>query len=280
MKKPDAYGMTSRPPPLAAQQPPSACGPHTGAVVTKLPIADLSLPDCGAWNGRVKWNQSSVAQVAGEPVIRAFYKKGSGTSAHPFREASGMSVSCNARGLVGTRGAVVGFDVFFDPASWHWSAGGKLGGLFVGDGKASGGRHSATGASYRIMWQADGGAISYFYLPKGVAQPNPQLQGSRDFGLGLHHATFAGALKAGQWNRVQIGVKLNSFAADGKPAGDGRAMLWVNGASAVTNNVNWSARPDMLLSGFEYSTFFGGPDPAVVDSVSYVRNFEVREWRD
>lgn len=266
--------------PQPAAQPPSARGgPHTGALVTKLPIADLSLPDCGAWKGRVKWNKSSVAQVAGEPVLRAFYQKGSGTSAHPHHDASGMSLTCNARGLVGTRGAVVGFDVFFDPASWHWSAGGKLGGLFVGDGKASGGRHTPTGASYRIMWQANGGAISYFYLPKGLAQPNPQLQGARDFGLGLHHGAFAGALKAGQWNRVEIGVKLNSFV-DGKPAGDGRAMLWVNGTAAVTDNINWSARPDMLLNGFEYATFFGGPDPAVVDSVSYVRNFQVCEWRD
>lgn len=257
-----------------------ALGPHCGQIITQLPINDLALPGLGAWSGRVKWNRSSVMQFNGEPVIRTFFMKGSGTSDHPHRDASGMTISCNARGLVGTQGAVVCFDVFFDPSAWHWSRGGKLGGLFVGDGPASGGRHTATAASYRIMWQADGGAISYFYLPKGVAQPNPQLAGCREFGLGLHHATFAGALKVGQWNRVQLGLKLNSFTKDGKPAGDGKAMLCINGVATTTDRINWSARPDLKLRGFEYAAFFGGPDPAVVDSVCYLRNVEVREWKD
>ena len=253
-------------------------GPHCGCVVCRLPINDLAVPRLGAWNGRVKWNKSGVTQLGGEPVIRTFFKKGSGTSAHPHRDASGMTISCNAKGLVGTTAAVVRFEVYFDPQAWHWSRGGKLGGLFIGEGAASGGRHTATGASYRIMWQADGGAISYFYLPKGLPQPNPQLAGCREFGLGLHHDTFAKALKVGQWNRIEIGVRLNTFK-DGKPAGDGQAMLCVNGVAAVTDRINWTARPDLKLNGFEYAAFFGGPDPAVVDSVCYVRNFEVREWK-
>ena len=226
-------------------------GPHCGALISRLPINDLAVPKLGAWNGRVKWNKSGVTQLQGQPVIRTFFKKGSGTSAHPFREASGMTIATKAQGLVGTPGAVVCFDVFFDPEAWHWSRGGKLGGLFVGEGAASGGRHTATGSSYRIMWQADGGAISYFYLPKGVPQPNPALASCHEFGLGLHHATFAGALKVGQWNRIQLGVQLNTFAG-GKPAGDGKAMLCVNGVSAVTDRINWVGRPDLKLNGFEW----------------------------
>lgn len=128
------------------------------------------------------------------------------------------------------------------------------------------------------MWQADGGAIGYFYLPKGLAQPNPALAGAREFGLGLHHATFARALKVGQWNRIQLGVRLNTFGPDGKPAGDGKAMLCVNGVAAVTDRINWVARPDLKLDGFEYAAFFGGPDPALADSVCYARDFEVRQW--
>lgn len=252
-------------------------GKHSGPVRHALALDDLAKPGAGAWKGRVKWNKCEVASFQGQSALRVFYKKGSGTSADPHHDQSGMSIKCEC--IKGAKSAVVCFDVFFDPANWHWSRGGKLGGIFVGDGAASGGRHTPTAASHRIMWQADGGAISYIYLPSGLAQPNPQLAAS-DYGTGLHHATFARALKPGQWNRVEIGVKLNSFGADGKPAGDGRAMLCINGVSAVTDRINWSPRPDLLLSAFEYTTFFGGPDPAVVDSVSYVRNFQVREWRD
>lgn len=252
--------------------------PHSGNVVCRLPVEDLQRPGLGAWNGTARWNASSVVTFQGQPALRVFYKKGSGTSADPFRDQSGVALSSKARGLVGTDAAVVSFDIFFDPQNWHWSSGGKLGGIFVGDGAASGGRHSATGASHRVMFQRNGGAISYFYVPRGLPQPNPALAGAREFGVGLHHATFAAALKTGQWNRIQIGVKLNTFTDD-VPAGDGKAMLVVNGVAAITDRINWSARPDLKLNGFDFSTFFGGPDPAVVDSVSYVRNFEVRQWR-
>lgn len=255
-------------------------GKHTGALKHTLALADLTKPGTGCWAGRVKWNKSSLSTFQGQPALRVFYKAGSGTSADPHHDASGMSVHCCHSCIKGAKAAVVCFEVFFDPASWHWSRGGKLGGLFVGEGAASGGRHTATGSSHRIMWQADGGAISYIYPPAGLAQPNPVLAKGADYGVGLHHATFAKALKPGQWNHVELGIKLNSFGPDGKPAGDGKAMLCVNGVSAVTDRINWSANPGMVLDKFEYTTFFGGPDPAVVDSVSYVRNFAVREWRE
>jgi hypothetical protein len=181
-------------------------------------------------------------------------------------------------GTVGTRSAVVCFDVFFDP-SWAWARGGKIGGLFVGSGAASGGQHSSDGASHRIMWQKDGGAISYLYLPKGVSQPNPALRNTPDFGIGMHHDTFATVFRVGQWNHVEIGVLLNSFDSQGRPAGDGKAVLTVNGRTAVTDRVNWTADPAATLSGFDLCAFFGGPDPAQTDCCFYARNFEVREWK-
>lgn len=256
-----------------------ASGPHTGALLTALPIEDLKKPGLGAWKGSAKWKQSGVATFMNQPVMRASFKKGSGTSSMPHHNASGLSIKSEGKGLVDTRGVVVAFDIFFDPANWEWSKGGKIGGLFIGEGAASGGRHTATAASHRIMWQRDGGAISYIYLPKGLEQPNPQLRNTPDYGIGLHHATFAKVLKKGQWNRVEIGVKVNSFV-NGKPAGDGKAVLTINGITAVTPNVNWARSPDILLNGFELSAFFGGPDPATVDSVFYAKNFAVHAWRD
>jgi hypothetical protein len=257
----------------------SPTGPHTGRRLAALPVEDLQKPRLGAWAGSATWKQSGVASFQGQPAVRAFFRKGSGTSAHPHHDASGLSIRCGAPALVGARAAVVAFDIFFDPASWDWSRGGKIGGIFVGAGAASGGRHTADGASHRIMWQKDGGAISYLYLPAGVDQPNPALRDVPSYGLGLHHATFRGALKVGQWNRVEIGVKLNSFV-DGRPAGDGKAMLAVNGRAGVTAGINWARDPATALSGFTLAAFFGGPDPALVDSQFYTRNFAVHEWRD
>jgi hypothetical protein len=265
--------------PAAAAPATPALGPHTGPPLVQLPVEDLSKPGLGAWNGDASWKQSSVAAFQGQPALRMFFKEGSGTSAHPHHDASGVQIRSAARGLVGTTAAVVAFDIFFDPARWAWSGGGKIGGVFVGEGAASGGRHTADGASHRIMWQKDGGAISYLYLPRGVPQPNPALQKCTDYGLGLHHQTFARALKTGQWNRVELGIKLNSFV-DGKPAGDGKAVLTINGVTAVTEGVNWARAPGLLLTGLDLNAFFGGPDPAVVDSLAFIRNVAVHAWRD
>lgn len=263
-----------RPPPKTSE----AHGPHTGRLLLKLPVTDLTLPNAGVWNGRVSFKKSGLAAFQGETVLRAFYQKGSGTSSDPHHDASGMSVTSEAVPIVGAKALVVAFDIYFDPARWHWSRGGKLGGIFVGTGKASGGRHSDDGASHRIMWQEDGGAISYVYPPAGLPQRDPKLKAS-NYGIGYHHQAFQGALKAGQWNHVEIGVKLNSFRG-GKPAMDGKAVLTVNGVTAALDGINWSKSPDIQITSFEYNTFFGGPDPARVDSVAYTKNYEVYEWRD
>ena len=135
-------------------------GPHTGALVMKLPVNDLKKPKGGVWQGNVKLKQSTVTTFEGEPVVKVFYKKGSGTSSMPFSDASGCSFSCENPAVKGQTGIVVAFDIYFAPGAWQWSKGGKIGGLFVGPGVASGYRHSDNGASHRIMWQREGGAIS------------------------------------------------------------------------------------------------------------------------
>ena len=172
------------------------------------------------------------------------------------------------------------FDVYFDPARWAWSKGGKVAGLFVGPGKASGYEHSENGASHRMMWQRDGGAISYIYPPANLKQADPKLS-DEGHGVGYFGDKFpAGTLKVGRWNHVEIGVKLNSFTPAGKPVADGKSALTINGVSGVLDNVRWARSPGLTIDSFLYGTFFGGPDPATVDSVSYVKNFEVHDWRD
>lgn len=253
-------------------------GPHTGRRVCALPVEDLGKSGGGCWKAKVSWKQSALASFQDKPVIRAFHKRGSGTSAHPHQESNGVSISCKAPSIVGSQGAVVAFDIFFDPARWHWSRGGKIGGLFVGEGKASGGRHTPDGASHRLMFQADGGAISYCYFPAGVAQPHVRTSGAA-MGEGYHHELFKNAFVPGKWHHVELGLKNNTFDASGKPVADGVASLTIDGKHAAIPRVIWTAKPGTSISGFDLASFFGGPDPAVVDSVFYAANFAVHEWR-
>lgn len=268
--------------PMPSTSAPSATrgGPHTGALLAKLPVEDLKKSGGGSWAGRVKMNASSVTTFQGQPAVKVFYKKGSGTSGMAHRDSSGCSFTSENRAIKGQTGVVVAFDVFFDPKNWHWSKGGKIGGLFVGPGVASGYRHSENGASHRMMWQRDGAAISYIYPPSKMAQVDPDLK-PEGHGVGYFGKDKfpAGTLKVGQWNRIEIGVKVNTFT-NGKPNPDGKSVLTINGVSGVLTNIRWAARPDLKIDNFNYGTFFGGPDPAVVDSVSYVRNFEVFQWKD
>ena len=261
------------------QQQQHESGPHTGAVRARLPLADLDKRGGGAWQGRVKWNESGLDTFQGEQVVRVFYKKHSGTSQHPHQDASGCSFSCSNATVAGRTDVVVAFDVYFDPANWHWSKGGKLGGIHIGPGKSSGYEHSPDGSSHRIMWQRDGGAISYIYPPSGLQQEDPKLR-AEGHGIGYFGNDLfkPGTLKVGAWNHVEIGVKLNTFDAAGKPRPDGKSQLTINGVSGVLDNVRWARSPDIKINSFSYGTFFGGPDPAKVDSVSYVKNFVVHDW--
>ena len=253
-----------------------AHGPNTGRLLLALPVADLRAPGGGAWKGKVNLKRSEVAEFQGEPVIKAYFKKGSGTSQHPHQDANGLAVSCQA--VAGMRSCTVSFDIMFDPARWQWSKGGKIGGFFVGKGEASGGRHTPDGSSFRLMFQADGGAISYIYWPSGVPQPGVP-QAGRDFGEGYHKDVFAGVFVPGRWHRVTMGIKLNSFKGN-TPAGDGRASLAIDGRVAKFDKVNWAPTPDATVASFDLAAFFGGPDPATVDSVFYAKNFKVSELKD
>lgn len=254
-------------------------GPNTGESVMKLPVEDLKKPGAGAWQGKVNLKKSTVTTFQGEPVVKVFFKKGSGTGSMPHHESSGASCSCQNNAVKGQTGVVVAFDVFFERGAWDWSRGGKLGGLFVGPGVASGYRHSDDGASHRIMWQREGGAISYIYPPAKLPQADPKLKPD-GHGIGYFGNLFKeGTLKVGAWNRVEIGVKVNTFTG-GKPNPDGKSMLTVNGVTGSLDNVRWAKSPDLKIHAFEFSTFFGGPSPATVDSTLYVKNFEVFKWKD
>ena len=249
---------------------------NVGSLLATLDIDDLNKSDGGgAWGlrGRINWKKSGVAKFQGRSALRVFYGKNSGTSQHSG--VGGLGFNSVPRGLPRS-GAVITFDVFFEPG-WHFSKGGKICGLHIGHGAAGGGQHSVDGSSHRIMWQANGGAISYIYPPKGLPQVDKRLSDS-GYGDGFFHDTFpAGTLKVGEWNHVEIGVRVNTFS-NGKPNADGVAYLHVNGKTGTLNSVRWSAREDLKITEINFGTFFGGPDPAKLDCVAYYQNFKLFDW--
>lgn len=254
-----------------------AHGPNAGRHLLSLPVSDLKKKGGGAWDtAYIKWKESGVDDA--RDAIKARFKKGSGTANHPHHDSSGLIVSSRAKGIAGARSAVVSYDIYFDPDNWHFSKGGKIAGFRIGKGNATGGRHTEEGASFRIMWKTDADAISYCYWPVGLPQPGAKVAGLAT-GEIYHRDIFKGVLTPGTWHHVVMAVKLNTFK-NGKPAGDGRCSLTIDGRVGALNNVNWAATPETTIESFDLAPFFGGPDPATVDSVFYVKNFNVYEWKD
>lgn len=261
---------------------PSAPGAHRGVLLAQLPIADILKPGGGNWkfSKPVSWLGSSVVNYQGTQALKVHHDKGSGSTATDPSAIGGIGVFGVPNGLPASSGGVVfAYDVLYPPG-WQWARGGKMGGVSIGTGKSSGGHHTADGASHRVMWQVNGGAISYIYVPEGAKQINPALQGSKIYGFGLFNADFAGALKIGTWNRIEVGTKLNTFDAAGAPIPNGWATLTVNGMTRAVNNVVWRSRPSDNINNVFFSDFFGGPENSPVDQSSYYANPALYAWKD
>jgi len=259
--------------------PPSTSKTHTGALMATLPLADLHLPQCGAWNGHIDWKKSKVASFQGAPCLQVCHDKDSGSTSPPGSSAvGGITIFAAPKGLpLHEGGCVFGYDVFF-PTGYKFALGGKMGGMYMGSGDASGGHHSKDASSNRIMWQVDGGAILYVYPPLGVKQPDPQLQGDPTYGFGALKPEFAKAFKTGQWNRVEIGTKLNTLT-HGKPNADGVGSLAINGVTHTLSNVIWRTGP-WAINTLVFNEFFGGPDNSPVTQDCYYKNFGMFAWKD
>lgn len=227
----------------------------------------------GAWNiVGYKMSKSIVTEFKGDTVLRCQYDKNSGTSNDPgvggFRFTA-IPDKMNKDEIT------FSWEVYY-PNDFAFARGGKFGGTTVGYGDASGYRHSATGASNRIMWQSGGGVIDYIYPPEDLEQKIPDLV-AEGHGCGFFGDDFQEALKFDTWNKLSVGTKMNSFK-NGVPQCDGETYVIVNGKKKVIKGVNWSKSPDLKISRFDMGTFFGGPLPSPVDQCCYFKNFQMCEY--
>ena len=171
---------------------------------------------------------------------------------------------------------VVGFDIWFDKG-FEFGCKGKIGGLQIGTGKASGGQYSSNGATHRMMWDRDGKtAYAYVYIPQGTAsrQPGP-LSNPGQYGESVWKTEFAGQLKTGEWLRVELGVKLNTPGRN-----DGKMFMRVGDVDKTLDNVYWRTSGTMDITKFGFGIFHGGPCKAERNSTLQIRNVELFEWKD
>lgn len=242
----------SRPRPAAA-----ADGQLMGRPRARLPFSQLTLGKSGAppWHAS-SWN-TRACRVEGD-VLRVEYARGS--SHLSSRPPGGCSFRARPRCLPATD-VTLAYRLRL-PESFEWSRGGKLPGLFMGFGEASGGHHSGTAASCRLMWRRGGAVIAYVYVPSGVRQSAAYARASKEGGA-YGDALFEDAgLRLsrgdGAWNDVVVRVKLNSFDADGRPVPDGVVTVSVNQRAATFEGVIWRRRRDVRIDHIAFQTFYGG----------------------
>ncbi len=126
-----------------------------------------------------------------------------------------------------------------------FARGGKLPGLYGGDGP-TGGAAADAGFSARLMWREGGEGELYAYLP------DPDAGGGISLGRG------AWRFPAGRWVEVEQEIVLNDPGV-----ANGVARIWVAGELRLeVPGLVFRRTADVRIEGLMFSTFFGGRDPA------------------
>jgi hypothetical protein len=124
--------------------------------------------------------------------------------------------------------------------------GGKLPGLFGGDGPSGGYiPNGEDGFSARLMWRRRGDGEVYAYLPTSEVHGTSIGRGKWRF-------------RRGVWQHIQEEVVLNEPGQ-----ANGRVRLWFNGNKVLDEDDLTFRNVDSLrINGLFFSTFFGGGDPS------------------
>lgn len=177
--------------------------------------------------------------------------------------------------------ATASFDVKFDKG-FDKNCNGKIGGLFIGKGKASGGKNSDDGASVRFNWAGAGGAFAYVYTPKGTgSQQKGELQKEKQ--VKLFRKEMSDALAGDGFHNVELGVKLNSVSG-GRANNDGTLTLKVKGQdgkvrTASQDGIVWRKNAGVTFDKLQIQPFHGGGSAkckaAQANSTMQIKNAKV-----
>jgi len=211
-----------------------------------------------------------------EPILKVFYPNGSYTpSASKFgAPVGGIGFYACPQDVFPTEHITLNYQVYFDD-SFQPVHGGKLPGLYIGQGVtkfdfngASGAKHNGD-ASFRLAWKPTDngnnntfGAEAYVYLPTRAQHVNyfnlPGLVQNPQFGDSLWRGQFL--FSKYKWNNISISIKLNSFRKL-SPRYDGELTLSINNQTQSIRQLIWRTTPSYQITALLFSTFFGGSTP-------------------
>jgi hypothetical protein len=130
------------------------------------------------------------------------------------------------------------------PADFMPGRGGKLPGLC--GGTCNGGGHIPNGTdgfSARLMWDRDGNANAYVYLPTSSVH-------------GTHLGRGAVPLAKGGWTRIVQELTLNTVGH-----ADGTLRIWANGQLYIDEvGLLYRNTNDLQIDGIYFDVFYGGSD--------------------
>ena len=162
------------------------------------------------------------------------------------------------------------FDINFQPGfsfgNNNHSEGGKVGGLHVGSGAASGCRHTDSGSSLRLVWDGGpdkrfkgSGASAYTYSPTSSRGKQPDFvnkEGDPNCGLHLWRKESDNIFsEVGSWYHVVLGIKLNDVGRS-----NGKIYYSITGPKNLTRESDgfmWRTS-NYDIREASISSFFGG----------------------
>ena len=167
----------------------------------------------------------------------------------------------------------VRFDVMFKKG-FDFVRGGKLPGLFGGEGNTGGNKpNGKDGFSARMMWREDGRAVQYLYYPDQPDRYGHQIPWiNADTGQQIQFVP-------GKWHTVVHQLFINT---PGKH--DGKLRAFFDDRLALhMDTIRFRDTDEFSIDGFLFSTFFGGGDSSwqtTADETVYFDNFRISEIPD
>lgn len=179
-----------------------------------------------------------------QPVLRVHYPAGTSSPGDDARGRGqgGAGFYTEDADLASADRACLRYQVRF-AEGFDFVRGGKLPGLYGGDGPSGGDRADGeNGFSMRFMWREDGQGELYEYV----------VNQDEDYGASVGRGLWR--FPTGRWVSIEQEVVLNHPERD-----DGIVRVWIDGEPVLEQrNIVYRTSDEVGVSGVMFSSFFGG----------------------
>lgn len=215
-----------------------------GAIAPDSPLATWGIQSPGRW-GMENLEVLTDPSASFSSILRVHYPAGSVSPSFSRREEAplgGTQFYANL-GIAPQTSLRLSYYLRFSD-NFDFVKGGKLPGLFGGEGASGGDNPDGTdGFSTRFMWRREGEGELYAYLPTSDAYGTSIGRGNWRF-------------QPGVWHHLEQEVTLNQ-----PTRANGRVRVWLDGNLVLDEgNLEFRSVDQLQIGGLFFSTFFGGND--------------------